>query len=136
MDSCLATIDATTRHLHAGTLEHANSQLRDLPNLRTRLGEMSMRADRSRTLLGFTLSQLAAPNEMTPLYVLKTRMSAMSTALEVTDLGMKTCGGAAFSKHLGLERFFRDARAGWVMAPTVDHLQDFIGRALVGLPLF
>jgi len=31
---------------------------------------------------------------------------------------------------------FRDARAGWVMAPTVDHLKDFIGKALTGLPLF
>jgi hypothetical protein len=38
---------------------------------------------------------------------------------------MKACGGAAFSKQLGVERIFRDARAGWVMAPTVDHLQDF-----------
>ena len=50
------------------------------------------------------------------------------------DLAMS--GGAAFSKHLGLERLFRDARAGWVMAPTADHLQDFIGKALTGLPLF
>ena len=57
-------------------------------------------------------------------------------AVDVTDLAMKTCGGAAFSRHLGIERLFRDSRAGWVMAPTVDHLNDFIGRALTGLPLF
>jgi alkylation response protein AidB-like acyl-CoA dehydrogenase len=37
--------------------------------------------------------------------------------------------------HGNFERFFRDARAGWVMAPTVDHLADFLGRALTGLPL-
>jgi alkylation response protein AidB-like acyl-CoA dehydrogenase len=49
---------------------------------------------------------------------------------------MKAWGGAAFSKHLPLERLFRDARAGWVMAPTVDHLREFVGRALTGLPLF
>ena len=48
---------------------------------------------------------------------------------------MKTCGGAAFSSQLGIERYFRDARAGWVMAPTVDHLKDLIGKALTGLPL-
>jgi alkylation response protein AidB-like acyl-CoA dehydrogenase len=48
---------------------------------------------------------------------------------------MKACGGAAFSKHLGVERLFRDARAGWVMAPTVDHLRDFVGRVLTGLPM-
>ena len=133
---CLAAIDATVRHLNGGTIELTDSKLRDLPNLRARLAEMSMMTDQSRALLGFTLTHLAAPNEMTPLYVLKSRMSALTTAVNVTDLAMKTCGGAAFSKHLGLERVFRDARAGWVMAPTVDHLQEFIGRALVGLPLF
>ena len=53
-----------------------------------------------------------------------------------TDLAMKACGGAAFSKELAVERLFRDARAGSVMAPTVNHLEDFIGRALTGLPLF
>jgi alkylation response protein AidB-like acyl-CoA dehydrogenase len=73
---------------------------------------------------------------MTPLYVLQARLAALDAAVDVTDLGMKTCGGAAFSKHLPLERLFRDARAGWVMAPTVDHLQEFVGRALTGLPLF
>ena len=62
-------------------------------------------------------------------------MAALDAALQVTDLAMKACGGAAFSRHLGIEQIFRDARAGWVMAPTVDHLQDFVGRALTGLPL-
>ena len=53
------------------------------------------------------------------------------------DLALKACGGAAFSRQATpIERLFRDARAGWVMAPTVDHLDDFIGKALTGLPLF
>jgi alkylation response protein AidB-like acyl-CoA dehydrogenase len=60
----------------------------------------------------------------------------LQAAVDVTDLAMKAGGGAAFSKQLPLERLFRDARAGWVMAPTVDHLNDFVGRALTGLPLF
>ena len=55
---------------------------------------------------------------------------------EVTDAAMRVCGGAAFSKHLGIERAFRDARAGGVMAPTADVLYDFYGRALCGLELF
>lgn len=68
--------------------------------------------------------------------MLQSRLSALETAVEVTDLAMKACGGAAFSKHLGIERQFRDARAGWVMAPTVDHLEEFVGRALTGMELF
>ena len=38
-------------------------------------------------------------------------------------------------EELGVERRFRDARAARVMAPTTDALNDFIGRALCGLPL-
>ena len=54
----------------------------------------------------------------------------------MTDLAMRVCGGAAFRKESGVERAFRDARAGFVMAPTSDALYEFMGRALVGLPLF
>jgi len=54
----------------------------------------------------------------------------------VTSLAMRTCGGAAFSKQTGIERFFRDAHAGVVMAPTADVLRELIGKALLGLPLF
>jgi len=34
-----------------------------------------------------------------------------------------------------VERLFRDSRAARVMAPTTEALYDFIGRALLGLPL-
>lgn len=133
---CLSAIAATVQHLAGAGFEHTGSKLRDLPNLRVRVAEMSMKTEQSRALLGHTLAQMAAPTEISPLYVLETRMAALKAAIEVTDLAMQTCGGAAFSRQLGIERTFRDARAGWVMAPTVDHLADFIGRALTGLPLF
>jgi alkylation response protein AidB-like acyl-CoA dehydrogenase len=132
---CLAAVQATAQHLQDTGFEHTGTGLRDLPNLRARLAEMSVATEQSRALLGHTLRELAEPSETTPLWVLRTRMAALQAAVQVTDLAMKTCGGAAFSRHLGIERFFRDARAGWVMAPTVDHLADFLGRALTGLPL-
>ena len=133
---CRAAVAATAGHLGAAGFEHAGTKLRDLPTLRVRLAQMSVRTEASRSLLGRTVASMAAPTPETPLLVLQARAAALEAALEVTDLGMRACGGAAFSKHLPLERVFRDARAGWIMAPTVDHLQEFVGRALVGLPLF
>ena len=131
-----AAVNATASHLSATGFEHTSSQLRDLANLRSRLADMSVRTEQSRALLAHTVGLMEAPTEMTPLYVLQSRLAAIEAAVDVTDLAMKACGGAAFSKHLGIERLFRDARAGWVMAPTADHLRDFIGRALTGMPLF
>lgn len=133
---CRAAVAATQKHLGAAGFAHTGTQLRDLPNLRARLAQMSVRTELSRALLGHTLDHIEAPSEVTPLYVLQSRLAAMEAAVDVTDLAMKACGGAAFSKHLPVERLFRDARAGWVMAPTTDHLLDFVGRALTGLPLF
>ncbi|MEA2488599.1 MAG: hypothetical protein QOH21_391, partial [Acidobacteriota bacterium] len=133
---CRAAVARTSNHLMSTGFEHDGTKLRDLPNLRARLAQMSVRTEQSRALLAYTVGLLEQPTEMTPLYVLQARLAALEAAVDVTDLAMKACGGAAFSKHLSIERLFRDARAGWVMAPTVDHLQDFIGKALTGLPLF
>jgi alkylation response protein AidB-like acyl-CoA dehydrogenase len=133
---CRAAVKGTTEHLVSTKFEHDGTSLRDLPTLRARLAEMSVRTEQSRSLLGQTLNQIDNPSEVTPLFVLESRLAALQAAVDVTDLAMKACGGAAFSNHLSIERLFRDARAGWVMAPTVDHLKDFIGKALTGLPLF
>ena len=133
---CRAAVVETAQHLQEAEFEHTGQKLRDLPNLRARLAEMAVRTEQARALLGYTLGELEQSSATTPLYVLQTRLASLQAASDVTDLAMKTCGGAAFSRHLSIERVFRDARAGWVMAPTVDHLSDFIGKGLTGLPLF
>ena len=133
---CRASIDATQQHLTGESFSHDGRRLCDLPNLRARLAEMNGRTEQSRALLGYTTRAMLQPDEETPLYVLQSRMAALEAAVYVTDLAMKACGGAAFSRHVGVERMFRDARAGWVMAPTVDHLKEFVGRSLTGMPLF
>jgi alkylation response protein AidB-like acyl-CoA dehydrogenase len=130
-------VDATAKHLSSAGFEHTGTQLRDLPQLRARLAQMFVRTEASRALLGRTLGEMEAGSPEAPLFVLSARRAALEAALEVTDLALKACGGAAFSRQATpIERLFRDARAGWVMAPTVDHLDDFIGKALTGLPLF
>jgi len=133
---CRAAVATTSAHLSGSTFTHTGSQLRDLPNLRARLAEMAVRTEQARALLGHTLDHLESGSAAAPLFVLQTRLASLQAASDVTDLAMKACGGAAFSRHLSIERLFRDARAGWVMAPTADHLRDFIGKALTGLPLF
>jgi alkylation response protein AidB-like acyl-CoA dehydrogenase len=133
---CRAAVRATAEHLQRTGFEHTGAGLRDVPAVRARLAEMSVRAEQAVALLGRAIDEIESGSPEAPLFVLQTRLASIEAALAVTDLAMKACGGAAFSKHLDLERLFRDARAGWVMAPTADHLRDFVGRALTGLPLF
>jgi alkylation response protein AidB-like acyl-CoA dehydrogenase len=131
-----AAVQATQAHLIGQGFAHSNSKLADLPNLRARLAEMRIETDKARAHLVSVIDAVENPGPLTQLLVLEAKAAAGETAIKVTDLGMRACGGAAFSKHLGLERYFRDARAAIVMAPTTDHLYEFIGRALCGMEVF
>ncbi|MSS70091.1 MAG: acyl-CoA dehydrogenase [Candidatus Latescibacteria bacterium] len=131
-----AATAATVAHLAGGRLEHLNSPLASLPNLRARLAQMRIETDRTRAHLASIIDAVEQPGPQTMLMVLESKAAAAEAAVRVTDLGMQACGGAAFSRHLSLERNFRDARAATVMAPTTDVIHDFIGRALCGMELF
>jgi alkylation response protein AidB-like acyl-CoA dehydrogenase len=90
----------------------------------------------ARLLRDDTLTALAANRADAMLRVMEMKAAAAEAALEVTDIAMRVSGGAAFRKDVGVERYFRDARAASVMAPTSDVLFDFIGKAVCGLPVF
>jgi len=130
-----ASVRATQAHLTSSRLEHQNKTLAELPTLRARLAEMRVETDKSRAHLAAVLDSLESPGPMTQLLVLEVKGAATEAAVRVTDLAMRTCGGAAFGGAYGLERRFRDARAPIIMAPTTDQAYDIIGRALCGLEL-
>lgn len=131
-----AATQTTIGHITGNRLEHLSNRLADLPNLRARVAQMRIETDRARAHLASVLDAIENPGPATVLMVLESKAAAGDAAIRITDLGMQTCGGAAFSRHLSIERNFRDARAASVMAPTSDVLHDFIGRALCGMDLF
>jgi alkylation response protein AidB-like acyl-CoA dehydrogenase len=131
-----AAVERTIAHAGGTRLEHLDQALSRLPTIRAYIARMQVKTDMVRALLADTIAALESPGETTMLRVLEVKAAAGETATEVTDLAMRVCGGAAFRKEVGVERYFRDARASTVMAPTTDQLYDFIGRALCGLDLF
>lgn len=133
---CEAAVKSTAEHLTGKRFEHLDSKLADLPNLRARLAQMRIETDRARAHLAASVSAAVGGAPTAMLMVLESKAAAAQSAITVTDLAMQACGGAAFSKHLSVERNFRDARAANVMAPTSDVLHDFIGKALCGMELF
>ncbi len=124
-----------TAHLTHTQLVHLGQTLAQQPVGRARLARMRVETDLAAALLSDALAAIATGREDAQLRVLEVKAAAGEAAIDVTDLAMQVCGGAAFRKELGVERRFRDARAARVMAPTTDALNDFIGRALCGLPL-
>jgi alkylation response protein AidB-like acyl-CoA dehydrogenase len=131
-----AAVQATIAHVTHTRFEESNSSLADLPTLRAQIAKMRIETDRARAHLGAVLDSLESPGPATQLMVLEAKASGTETAALVTEMAMRTCGGAAFGGAHGIERLFRDARAPIVMAPTSDVAYEFIGRALCGLEVF
>ena len=134
---CRAAVAATARHLNTARFEHLGQSLGEsLPTLRAHIAEMQIDTDGLAARIDDLIDHLEQPRDTTLLRVLETKAAAGDVAIKVTSTAMRVCGGSAFSKHAGVERLFRDAHAGAVMAPTGDVLREFIGRAVLGLPLF
>jgi alkylation response protein AidB-like acyl-CoA dehydrogenase len=133
---CRAALRATVAHASGARFDHLGESLASLPTIRAQLARMQIAVDASDAYLTRAAESVAAPDEQTVLKVLSIKAAANDTALLVTDAAMRVCGGAAFSGRLGIDRVFRDARAGHVMAPTADVLYDFLGKAITGQPLF
>jgi alkylation response protein AidB-like acyl-CoA dehydrogenase len=124
------------QHTTAQKFEHLNSSLADLPTIRTYLAKAKIQADMTRTLRNDTLTALKENRADAMLRVMEVKAAAAESAIEITDVCMRVCGGAAFRKDLSLEKFFRDARSASIMAPTSDVLFDFIGKAICSMPVF
>lgn len=131
-----AAIGRVIDHVTTARFEHLDETLADQPVTRQHVARMKNLADSAAALVDDAVVALTAGRDDAPLRMLQSKAVAGETALTVLDLAMRVGGGAAFRKDIGIERYFRDARASAVMAPTVDALQEFIGRALCGMPLF
>lgn len=126
-----AAAASTLTHVSTTTLEHLGQSLGQQPVVRHGLGQLHTDVD---VLSGFVRQVAAemAAGEVPLRHVLEVKVAANETALRATDLAMRLCGGAAYSGRHRLDRHFRDARAGVVMAPTADMLYDMVGRTLMG----
>jgi alkylation response protein AidB-like acyl-CoA dehydrogenase len=134
---CRAVVAATAVHLKTARFEHLGQSLGEsLPTLRAQLATMQIDTDGLSARIDDLVEHLEHPRETTMLRVLETKAAGGDIAIGVTSTAMRICGGAAFSKHLIIERVWRDAHAGAVMAPTGDVLREFIARAVLGMPLF
>lgn len=124
---------AAVAHVSGAKLEHLGQTLADLPTVRARLGRAQTEVDTVGGFLSDVARRMADGDPSAP--ILSAKATANEMAIRVTSEAMQACGGAALSKALPIERAFRDARAGSVMAPTTDVLYELMGRALVGMPL-
>jgi alkylation response protein AidB-like acyl-CoA dehydrogenase len=131
-----AALERAINHASGARFDHLESTLADLPTIRAYLAKSWGDLCAHEALLRETAHSVEQPDDGTVLAVLTTKAACNEAAVRITETALRVTGGAGFSKHVGIDRPYRDARAGFVMGPTSDALFDFAGRALCGLDLF
>jgi alkylation response protein AidB-like acyl-CoA dehydrogenase len=124
-------------HVTSTRFVHLNNSIADLPTVRAYLARARIQCDSAATLLDDTVAAIATPR------------ADNDDAARAGGQG--PCGRNRADRHrrrdagvrrrrvpqdVGVERLFRDSRAASLMAPTSDVLYDFIGKAVLGMPLF
>ena len=59
------------------------------------------------------------------------KFEAAKNTAQVVDKMLHACGGSGYKRDMELERYLRDAKAGWVMGPTNEVLRQFVGKAVL-----
>lgn len=130
-----AALDAAA--VHARERRHASGQsLAEVPAIQTHLADASVRTQSARHLTLAAAEAADAGEDAALPLVMQAKIGATEAAIEVTNLAMQVCGGQGYTGRLPVERHWRDARAGAVMAPTNEVLKEWVGKLLTGLPLF
>jgi alkylation response protein AidB-like acyl-CoA dehydrogenase len=85
-----------------------------------RLAELGTRIEAAQTLLHAAAAAFDGGRMTSILPVLQAKVTCSETAVHVTQELMTMFGGTAFAARLPFERYFRDARAGLIMALPND----------------
>ncbi|MGH2707095.1 MAG: acyl-CoA dehydrogenase family protein [Actinomycetota bacterium] len=130
-----AALDAAVAH--ARSRRHLSGQaLAEVPVIQGYLADMSLRTESARHLVQAAAAACDAAQPSALPLVMLAKVGATEASIEVTNLAMQVCGGQGYTRRLPVERYWRDARAGAVMAPTNEVLKEWVGKLLTGLPLF
>ncbi|MGD9893082.1 MAG: acyl-CoA dehydrogenase family protein [Dehalococcoidia bacterium] len=122
---------------HATERRYADGTgLAAVPVIQAYLAEMSIAVQAARQLVHEAARAATAGEETALPLVMQAKVAATEAAATVTARGMRVGGGIAYSRQSALERHWRDAQAGAVMAPTNEVLKGWLGKLLAGLPLF
>ena len=99
-----------------------------LPKIQREIGEIDASLMAARALLFEVASEW---DQRSYGRVAAAKQFATRTASEVTDQAIRVAGGQSLTKHLPLERYFRDTRAGTMSPPSGDTAYEAVGEEAI-----
>ena len=141
----LGTIDIAKRHTTRKRHVDVGLRVADYPTIQDYVGEAVMDTNAARL---FVLSVAQAMDKATDNntkvlavgelaradflhWAWQIKFEAAKNVAHVVDKMLHACGGSGYKRDMELERYLRDAKAGWVMGPTNEVLRQFVGKAVL-----
>ncbi len=105
------------------------------PLIQARVSEMYTLLNHARLVLNDAAQKVVTSqgSEETNNAIFNAKYVIGESAIQLTSLAIKTCGGSAIFKEYDLERHFRDSRCGALMPTVSDACQLYLGRHLLGI---
>lgn len=136
LGTAIATRNAVVRFALERTPTALGRPIAALPKIQRQIGEIDYRLQAARALLLEIAGEWTRQDEARDAFmprVAAAKMAVTAAAIESTERALEVAGGAALTRSLPLERFFRDVRAGLMQPPAGDTALEMIGRAALGL---
>ncbi len=141
----LGAVDIAKRHTTRKRHVDVGMRVADYPTIQDYVGQAVMETNASRMFVysvAQALDQVTENNtkllEQGELarsrflhWAWQIKFVAAQNASDVVDKMLHACGGSGYKRDMELERYLRDAKAGWVMGPTNEVLRQFVGKAVL-----
>ncbi|MCZ6840988.1 MAG: acyl-CoA/acyl-ACP dehydrogenase [Alphaproteobacteria bacterium] len=144
----MGMIDIANRHTTRKTHVDVGMRVADYPTIQDYIGEAIIDTNASRALtfqMAKALDELTddcdwsihaddvsvLPRSAVLHWMWMVKFTAAKNVAHVSDKMLHACGGTGYKPALGIERYLRDAKAGWVMGPTNEILRQFVGKAVL-----
>ncbi|HZE73376.1 MAG TPA: acyl-CoA dehydrogenase family protein [Pyrinomonadaceae bacterium] len=149
-----AAYDTAVAHVKKRIHSDTGVSLAKVETVQRYIAEMKLRIDQTRFLI-YRVAQMADnalvlfdelkeadlldeviranPDDPFFIDVAQIKVSACEMVIDVASKALQVCGGTAYKRGHPAERFYRDARAGSVMAPSDDTLKLIMGRQILGI---
>ena len=145
----MGLIDIAKRHTTRRRHADVGMRVADYPTIQDYIGEAVIDSNASRAL---TFQMAKAMDDVTNNcdwsihkdvanlpradllhWMWQVKFAAAKCVANVSDKMLHACGGTGYKPALGIERYLRDGKAGWVMGPSNEVLRQFVGKsALLG----
>lgn len=113
----------------------SGENLANIETVQIHLAHIYTNAFSAKTLVEHAAESFVNGEEDAVAKIIAARIAAIENTIESATLAMRVGGGKTYNKGSEIERLMRDAYAGQIMAPSLDVLIVWLGKAITGQPL-